>query len=71
MTTNEKYNTLKSFGESLYKEKGSKFIGKAVPCSDKEEAKEFINRFREENPNAVHVCFAWRFGIDQYEDRYL
>ncbi|MCH2233867.1 MAG: YigZ family protein [Crocinitomicaceae bacterium] len=68
--SSEIYNTVDSQGESLYKEKGSKFLGLVQSCHNENEAKKIIQALREEHPNAVHVCFAWRFGIENYSDRY-
>lgn len=41
-----------------------------MACNQKDEAKEVIDRLRKENPGACHVCFAWRFGSNTFEDRY-
>jgi len=35
-----------------------------------EAAKAEIQKLRDLHPKAVHVCFAWRIGAHQYEDRY-
>lgn len=66
----EKYKTIQNISEGLYKEKGSKFFSYVYPCLAEEDAKELIQNLRALHPNAVHVCFAWRIGIDQYKDRY-
>ncbi|MFT4603161.1 MAG: putative YigZ family protein [Arenicella sp.] len=55
---------------SLYKEKGSKFLGHAIPVSSSQEAKIKIQELRDSHPKAVHVCFAWRFGSSKFEDRF-
>lgn len=57
------YLTLKARTEGLYKEKGSKFIGIAVPCYTEEQAKEYLNEWRKEHHQARHLCYAYRFGI--------
>lgn len=57
------YVTIAERSEGLYKEKGSKFIGIAVPCYNEEEAKEFLNEWRKEHHQARHLCYAYRFGI--------
>lgn len=49
----------------IYKEKGSKFIGMAVACYTETEAKEFLDRWRKEHYQARHLCYAYRFGVDQ------
>lgn len=66
----DSYRTLQKPSEGLYKEKGSKFIGLAYPVDNEEEAKEILQSLRIEHPKAVHVCFAWRFGIGDYRDRF-
>lgn len=58
------YNTLKGRSEGLYKEKGSKFIGIAVPCHSEEEAKDFLDQWQKEHHQARHLCYAYRFGRD-------
>jgi uncharacterized YigZ family protein len=59
-----KYRTLKNKSEGLYKEKGSKFIAYAVPCSSEEEAKNYLNEWRKQHHQSRHLCYAYRFGID-------
>lgn len=36
----------------------------------KKEAKARIQQLRDAHPKAVHVCFAWRIGLDPIEERY-
>lgn len=57
------YLTLAKKSESLYKEKGSKFIGYAVPCYSEEEAKELLQEWREQHPQSRHLCYAYRLGV--------
>jgi uncharacterized YigZ family protein len=59
------YRTLREIAEGLYKEKGSKFIAFAVPCSSEEEAKGYLNAWRKEHHQACHVCYAYRFGAEK------
>lgn len=72
MTIIDSYLTLAKQSEGFYKEKGSKFTAYAIPCNNEDAAKFFINDLRKRNPNACHVCFAWRFGKspDQFRDRF-
>lgn len=58
------YKTLKAQSEGIYKEKGSKFIGIAVPCSTEIQAKEFLEKWRKEHFQARHLCYAYRFGAN-------
>lgn len=59
------YRTLKELSEGIYKEKGSKFIAFAVPCYTEKEAKEYLDNWRKEHYQSRHVCYAYRFGVDQ------
>lgn len=59
------YRTVKELSSGIYKEKGSKFIGLAVPCYTESEAREFIEKWRKEHYQSRHVCYAYRFGVDQ------
>lgn len=57
------YLTIAERSEGLYKEKGSKFIGIAIPCYSEEEAKFYLGEWRKEHHQARHLCYAYRFGI--------
>lgn len=56
---------MKEPSEGVYKEKGSKFIAFAVPCYSESEAKIYLERWRKEHYQSRHVCYAYRFGVDQ------
>lgn len=64
MTVKSTYLTLAKRSEGQYKEKGSKFIGVALPCSTAEDAKELIELVRKEHHQARHFCYAYRFGLE-------
>lgn len=68
----DSYQTIEKKGEGFYKDKGSKFMAYTFNCSDEDKAKSIILELRKNNPNACHVCFAWRFGNNEsnYKDRY-
>lgn len=51
-------------GDVSFKEKGSKFIGYAFPVNDEEEVKELLTGLWEKYPDATHICYAFRLGID-------
>ena len=55
---------------SLYKEKGSKFLGYAKYCQTEKEAQAFIQDLRELHPQAVHVCYAYQVGVESTYYRY-
>lgn len=58
------YYTLEGRSEGLYKEKGSKFIGIAVPCYSAEQAKTLLEAWRKEHHQSRHLCYAYRFGLN-------
>lgn len=63
------FTTIAEGGESIYRDKGSRFIGYALPIKSEAEAKQIINRFREQHPDAVHVCYAYVLKKDNGEGR--
>lgn len=63
------YTTVSTPGESLYRDKGSRFIGWALPVKSETEAKEILARFRAEHPDAVHVCYAYLLKSHKGEGR--
>ncbi|MFT5820282.1 MAG: putative YigZ family protein [Crocinitomix sp.] len=71
MTSNsDAYLIIDAISEGFYKEKGSKFLAFAIPCDNKAAAKVHIDGLRKAHHQACHVCFAWRFGAEDYSDRY-
>lgn len=63
------YKTLQSLSEGLYKEKGSKFIAYASPCSNEQEAKELLIEWKKNHHQARHLCYAYRFGVGNFTTR--
>ena len=61
----DKYRTIKTKSESLFKDKGSKHFGYVYPVASEEQAKEHLDKLRKENHNANHVCYAFRLGADK------
>ncbi len=62
MSVKTTYKTVQGISEGLYREKGSKFIAYAAPCSSESQAKELLELWRKEHHQARHVCYAYRFG---------
>lgn len=62
---NHSYATIASPSEGEYKEKGSKFLGFALPVSDEDEVKMSLNQFKKKYYDARHVCFAYQLGSNQ------
>jgi len=63
------YKTIKKpFGEVLFKDKGSKFIGYVYPIHSEEEVKGLVIELKKKHHAARHWCYAWRLGVS--EERY-
>lgn len=58
------YTTITQRAEGVYKEKGSKFVGIAIPVSQETEAIEHVGSIKKEHYNARHHCYAYRVGTD-------
>ena len=59
------YKTVEKKSECLIKEKGSKFIGFCEPCLNAESAKEILKSWHIKHPQATHICYAFRFGLNK------
>ncbi|MBK9272002.1 MAG: YigZ family protein [Saprospiraceae bacterium] len=58
------YHSIGESAEGIYQEKGSKFIAYAIPCSDENQLKKYIEHFSQQHPKARHICHAWKSGPD-------
>lgn len=58
------YYTIEKNAIAEFKEKGSRFIAYAYPISTTDEFKKYLQQLKKEHPKAVHLCFAYRLGID-------
>lgn len=59
------YQTIqKPIEEITFKEKGSKFISYAYPIQDEKEAKERLTYLWSIHPDATHICYAYRLGLE-------
>jgi uncharacterized YigZ family protein len=65
MPIEDTYRTIESPAESLYKEKGSKFIAIAYPVYTEEEVKELLAELRKKYYDARHHCYAYILGADK------
>jgi uncharacterized YigZ family protein len=54
------YNTISKVTEGWFKDKGSKFTAYAHPIKSEEEAKQVVDKYKTEQPNAKHHCYAYR-----------
>jgi uncharacterized YigZ family protein len=64
------YKTLaEATEEQLFKEKNSKFLGYAYPVTAEDEVKPILVVLRKQHPNAVHFCYAYQLGAEQFTYR--
>lgn len=65
----DKFNTISSPSEGIYKEKGSKFLSFAIPVKDEEEIKDILETYRKKYHDARHVCYAYMLGKERKDFR--
>lgn len=64
------YKTIEnSFEGSIYKDRGSKFIGYIFPISNSEDALNYISKIKKKHHKARHWCYAWKIGVETIEYR--
>lgn len=63
------YNTIVAPTQSLFKDRGSKFLGYAFPIRNTDDVKIRLQELKKEHPKAVHHCFAYRIGTDGLQFR--
>ena len=56
------YQTIKHRSESIYKEKGSKFISLAIPVTTESEVKSVLKELKSNYSDAGHHCYGFRLG---------
>jgi len=61
----EQYQTIASEGESLYKEKGSKFIGLSFYVESEDDVKSRLEELRKTYHDARHHCYAYVLDADR------
>ena len=68
MMAADSFRTIARSSESMFKEKGSKFIAKAYPVRTEEDIKDKLDALRKEFYDARHHCYAWILGpaADRY-----
>lgn len=60
------FHTISSSGESLYKEKGSKFIGLTFRVQTEEDVKEKLEEVKKEYYDGRHHCYAYILSKNKY-----
>lgn len=63
------YNEIKDSTNSLYKEKGSKFIAYSFKVLTAEDVKNRLNELKKLEYGARHFCYAYSIGVEKLEQR--
>ncbi|RMG78447.1 MAG: YigZ family protein [Bacteroidetes bacterium] len=58
----DKYKTISSPAEGMYKEKGSKFLAYAYPVTSEQDVKEILETLKKQHHKARHHCYAYVLG---------
>jgi uncharacterized YigZ family protein len=61
----DRYITIKSSSQGIYKEKGSRFLAFAIPVSTLDEVKPILDKIRKDHHEARHHCFAYMLGQER------
>lgn len=52
-------------GDTLFKDRGSKFIGYVFPVLTEDDVKARIEELKKKHHSARHWCYAWQLGIEE------
>lgn len=61
----DSYYTISKVGESIFRDRGSRFIGRSYPVENEEDVKEILQNLRKEFYDARHHCYAYILGVDK------
>ena len=65
--SSDTYYTIASPGYAEFKEKGSRFIGRAMFAENQDTIDTHIHAIRKEHHDATHNCYAYRIGLHENE----
>jgi uncharacterized YigZ family protein len=65
----DRYKTIASKSQGLFKDRGSKFLSFALPVRSFDEVKAIVREYRKEYHDARHVCYACMLGAERNEFR--
>jgi uncharacterized YigZ family protein len=69
MSESDAYKSIKSSSRGIYREKGSKFLGYAIPVTTEDQIKEALASLKKEQYQANHHCYAYRIGYPEFKYR--
>lgn len=69
MLFEDNFLSLAGKGEGEFRDRGSRFIGIALPVTTESEIKELLQEIKKSQPQANHHCYAFRLGPDGLAQR--
>jgi len=61
----DRYKTIKTLSQGVFKDKGSKFLSFAYPVSEQESVKPIIDELKKKYHDANHHCYAYMIGYQR------
>ena len=69
-TSTDVYSTIANpSSEVLFKDRKSKFYGRAFPLRSESEVKPIVESLKKQYPSAGHFCYAWKIGLEHQKYR--
>ena len=65
MLFEDTYKTIKSISTGTFRDKGSKFIGFAIPIQNEDDVKQQLAELKKKYYDATHLCYAYMLGHDK------
>ena len=65
MLFTDTYKTIGSYGQGIFRDKGSRFLAFAHPITSINQVKNLIDSYRKEYHDARHHCYAYMYGYDK------
>lgn len=65
MLFDDTYQTIEKPTESIFRDRGSKFLGFAYPINSDNDIKGIVAKLKADHPKANHHCWAMRLGTDR------
>lgn len=63
--TSDHFISIAEKSEGLYKEKGSKFLGFAIPVTSETVIRETLQQYRKDFYDSRHICYAYILGAEK------
>jgi len=65
MLFDDQYITIESISEGSFRDRGSRFLAKAIPVTTEQQVKQELDALRKQYFDATHHCYAYVLGADK------